>query len=90
MATVEWEMKNFGVHFLTNFAVDLDEIRLFPQPAGLLKLTLNLFWISTIQGRELCQHDFIECMIDIVLCRELVYQFISNLYDAWHNSTVWF
>ena len=39
-----------------------------PQPNGLLKLVVNLFCTSNIQGRDLCLHDFIKYAINIVHC----------------------
>ena len=44
-------------------------MRLSPQPVGLLKLMLNLICTSSVQARELCWHDFVKYMINIVLCR---------------------
>ena len=69
--TIVWETKNFGVHFLRNFAVDLDEI-------SVCCYNLLVYWSSckidfaqsTIQGTELCWRDFIKYTIDIVLSRD--------------------
>ena len=47
------------------------EFNLLPQPVGLLKLMLNLFCTSTIQGREICWCEFVKYMIYIVLCRDI-------------------
>ena len=41
---------------------------LLPQPAGLLKLMLDLFCISDIDWRELSWRDFIKYKINIVMC----------------------
>ena len=43
---------------------------MLPQAAGLLKLMLNLFWRSTVQGRELRWLDFIMCSFKIVMCQD--------------------
>ena len=43
---------------------------MLPQPVGLLKLMLNLFFIIDIQGRELCWHDFMKYPYNIVLCQD--------------------
>ena len=45
-----------------------NSIIMLSEPIGLLKLMLNLFYMSNIQGRELCWHDFMKYMINIVLC----------------------
>ena len=44
---------------------------LLPQPAGLLKLMLNLFCTITIQGRELCWCDFMKYMFNSVMCQDI-------------------
>ena len=43
---------------------------MLPQLLGLLKLMLNLFCTSTIQGRELCGHDFVKYSINILQRRD--------------------
>ena len=43
---------------------------MLPQAAGLLKLMLNLFWRSTVQGRELRWLDFIMYSFKIVMCQD--------------------
>ena len=48
------EINDFGVHFIRNFTVDLDAVHHVATTLGLLKLMLNLFCTSCIQGRELC------------------------------------
>ena len=57
------------------------KISVLPEPVGLLKLMLNSFLTSIIQGRELCWRDFIKCTLDIVMVmvRTLVNRFASNL-----------
>ena len=41
-----------------------------PQPVDLLKLVLNLFCTSNMQGRELCWHDFMKYVFNIVMCQD--------------------
>ena len=43
---------------------------MFPQPVGFFKLVLNLVCRSNTQGRELCWHDFIRYMFNIVMCQD--------------------
>ena len=43
---------------------------MLPQPVGLLKLMRKLFCTSNIQGRELCWHDFMTYMFNIVMYRD--------------------
>ena len=40
-----------------------------PQPVALLKLML-IFFKDSIQGRELCWHDFIKCLFNIVMYQD--------------------
>ena len=59
------------------------------QPVGLLKLVLNLFCTSTIQGRELCWRDFMKCMIDLVLeSGHLQTNLFQTWCDARHNCVL--
>ena len=67
--TVVWEIKNIGVHFLSNFGMDWMKFSMLPQHVGLLKLMLHLLCTSNIQRKELCWCDFTKCMINIVLCQ---------------------
>ena len=48
------EIKNFGVLFLAYKSIDLRESQLLPQPGGLLKLMLNLFFAQVILKGENC------------------------------------
>ena len=45
---------NVGVHFSEKSQSIWMTFSLLPQPVGFLKLLLNLFGASNIQGRELC------------------------------------
>ena len=51
-------IKNLSVCFLRCFAVDLHENQYVATTVGLLKLILNLFCTSSIQGSKLCRRDF--------------------------------
>ena len=63
-------MKSFDVHFLRIFTVDLEDIHFVAQPVGLLKLLLKFVCTSTVQGRELCWHDFVTYTTNIVQCQD--------------------
>ena len=47
------------------------KLSMLSQPVGVLKVMLSVFCTSTIQGKELCWHDFIKYMINIVLCWDI-------------------
>ena len=58
---------------------------LLPQSVGLLKLLSYLFCTSNILERELCRHDFIKYMINIVLCQgpcELIWFKLGVMLDT--------
>ena len=41
-----------------------------PQPVGLWRLELNLFFKNDFQWRDLCWHNFIKCTVNSVLCQD--------------------
>ena len=43
---------------------------MWPQSMGLLKLMLNLFCRSTIEGRGLCWQNFMKYMLNVVMCQD--------------------
>ena len=67
----------------------------FPQPVGLLKLTLYLFCTSSIQGREPCWCDFMKCVINIFMCQDtcelICFKLCMRLYSTklYNLFTVW-
>ena len=40
------------------------------QPVGLLKLMLNLFCTSSIEGREFCGRGVMKCTFIMVMCED--------------------
>ena len=64
-------------HFPANLSTDWDKFSMLPQPVGLLKLMLNLFCTSNIQGRELCQHDFVKYTFNFVMCQDTCERIVS-------------
>ena len=64
------KIKNFCVHLLATWSINLDEIQYATTILDLLKLMLNLFCTSSIQGREFCWLDFMRCMFSIVMFQE--------------------
>ena len=62
---------------------------MWPQPVGLLKLMLNLFCTSYIQGRELCWHNFIKYTINIVTNILLMLWLVTVMNEAHASCVSW-
>ena len=67
--TVVWEKKWVSIFSEISQLIWMKFSKML-QPVGVLKLMLNLFCRSNIQGRELCWYDFIKHMINIALCQD--------------------
>ena len=60
---------------------------MLPQPVSLLKLMLNLFCTSSIEGREICRCDFIKCVQHCPVSGRLW----TGLFQTWlHKATTMF
>ena len=64
--TFVWEIRKTLVFIFSQIFVSIwMEFSMLTQPVGLLKLILNLFYTSNIQGRVLCRYDFMNYTFNI-------------------------
>ena len=74
-----WMKDKFRVHFLADFSLHGDKIQYVATTASMLKLMLNLFCTSNIQGRELCLCDFIKYIFNTGLRLDTFESIFFNL-----------
>ena len=54
---------------------------MLPQPTGLLKIVLNMFFMINVQGRNLFLHNFAKYAFNVGLRSNVMSLFVLNL--AW-------